>query len=270
MMIAMIGLACTQPERVSVPAPVPEPELRPPASRRSKSPPRTAVARVRTVELGRSVSGKPIEMHIFGDAPRPAFIFGGIHGSEPTSAYVARKLVEYLHEHPEAYAGTSIAVLPAANPDGLKARTRRNARGVDLNRNFPARNWKRSRPTSASFGGSKAASEPETVVIMRAVRMLRPSCIVSIHSIARGKHCNNFDGPARTVAARMARENGYPVQPTMGYPTPGSFGSWAGVDQEIPTITLELPRDAPGPQAWKENQAALLAVLEAGTNRLAR
>ena len=28
----------------------------------------------------------------------------------------------------------------------------------------------------------------------------------------------------------------YPVEPSIGYPTPGSFGTWAGIEKQIPTI----------------------------------
>ena len=61
----------------------------------------------------------------------------------------------------------------------------------------------------------------------------------------------------------MARLNDYPVQPQIGYPTPGSLGSWAGIDQGIPVITLELPKRHSGPRSWQRNRAALLAVIRA-------
>ena len=32
----------------------------------------------------------------------------------------------------------------------------------------------------------------------------------------------------------------YPVEESIGYPTPGSFGTWAGIERGILTITLEL------------------------------
>jgi hypothetical protein len=82
--------------------------------------------------------------------------------------------------------------------------------------------------------------------------------VVSIHS---GLRCNNFDGPGASMAAVLAAHNGYPVQSTVGYPTPGSFGSWAGIDQGIAVATLELPRGARGEKAWAENRDGLLAII---------
>lgn len=213
-----------------------------------------------TFELGRAVNGAPLALQIFGDGPDAVLIFGGIHGDEPSSASLALALVAHLRDHPEAYAGRTVAILPVANPDGLAAGTRGNAHGVDLNRNFPAENWKKH----GRRNGAAPASEPETQALMRALLVVQPRRIVSIHSIQRGKQCNNYDGPAEALARRMAAHNGYPVRPAMGYPTPGSFGSWAGIERGIPTITLELPDDATGTQCWKENRDALLAFIAGG------
>jgi protein MpaA len=205
----------------------------------------------------------PLTLEIFGDGPDRALIFGGIHGSEPTSAVVAERLADHLRIHWELFDGKTVAILARANPDGLARGTRTNANGVDLNRNFPASNW-RLTGRGRFFGGSAPASEPETRAIIRAVEHVRPGRIISIHSTGRGTHCNNFDGPARALAEAMARHNRYPVKATMGYPTPGSFGTWAGIDRKIATITLELPNDLAGRRCWRDNLDALYAFLETG------
>jgi len=58
----------------------------------------------------------------------------------------------------------------------------------------------------------------------------------------------------------MGERNGYPVSASIGYPTPGSLGTYAGVERKIPIITLELPRvDAEG--GWEQNRSALLWVV---------
>ena len=159
--------------------------------------------------------------------------------------------------------GVPVAILPVANPDGLAARTRTNARGVDLNRNFPASNfdggYAAARPRNNP--GPSAASEPETQALIRLIDRLNPRRICSIHSIGQGRQQNNYDGPARPLAELMSRFNHYPASPNIGYPTPGSFGTWAGIDRGIPVITLELPSRTPGPQAWAENRGALLAFI---------
>lgn len=263
-----VGLApagCTKLDRVPVTAPEPLVLPTPTPVPQAVLPARPTAPTVRTVELGRSVQGRPIVMYVFGDEPRPTLIFAGIHGDEPSSTSIARRLLEYLRAHPDAYEGTSVAVLPVANPDGLKRGTRKNARHVDVNRNFPARNWRPSRRGSRYHGGRRPASEPETRALMRAVEKLRPGRIISIHSISRERYCNNYDGPAAGLAEMMAELNGYPAKASMGYPTPGSFGSWAGIDRSIATITLELPGNLSGPKCWQQNRAALLTAVEAGS-----
>jgi protein MpaA len=225
-------------------------------------PPVATSPRVEITEftVGASSKGEKITMTVFGSGSETTLIFGGMHGNEPTSAELAQRLVKHLRDNPDLCGDRCIVVLPRLNPDGLDAGTRTNANGVDLNRNFPARNW-RHVADGPSFGGTKAGSETETQALLEVVRLVEPSRIVAIHSIARGRHCNNFDGPAKSLAEAMGRHNRYPVKASIGYPTPGSFGTWAGVERKIPTITLELPRDADPDECWRDNRDALLAAI---------
>lgn len=222
--------------------------------------PATAPASEQIIVLGESVMGRTIEMYVFGDGGETTLILGGIHGNEFTSHEVAIELIRHLAEHPEAYAGRCVMIAPAVNPDGLASRKRGNARGVDINRNFPAANFPQA-PSARFAGGREPLSEPETHAILAAIEHAHPAKIISMHSIPRGRHGNNFDGPALSLAQEMSRYNNYRVLPTMGYVTPGSLGSWAGVDHGIATITLEFPRDADGATCWAENREALLAAI---------
>lgn len=215
-----------------------------------------------TRQLGKSVLGLPIVGHFFGVSGPKTLIFAAIHGDEPNTAFVANQLVEHLTKNPEAYYARRAAVVPVANPDGLARGTRKNAREIDLNRNFPAKNFALGKK-DRYFGGEQPASEPETQLLIELIDDWKPDRIVTLHAITRGKHGNNFDGPAESLAKTMSRHNEYSVLKSMGYPTPGSFGSWAGIDHQIPTITLELPSDAPGPVAWRENREALLSAIQA-------
>ncbi len=215
-----------------------------------------------TRQLGKSVLGLPIVGHYFGAAGPKTLIFAAIHGDEANTAFVANQLVEHLTKNPDAYYGRRVAVLPVANPDGLARGTRTNAREIDLNRNFPAKNFAVGKK-GRYFGGEEPASEPESQLLIQLIEDWKPDRIITLHSIARGKHGNNFDGPAERLAETMSFHNQYAVLKSIGYPTPGSFGSWAGVDRKLPTITLEVPTDATGPTAWRENREALLAAIQA-------
>ena len=64
-------------------------------------------------------------------------MFAGIHGEEPETTYALSRALRQLSE-PSPHC----AVILCANPDGTIRGTRGNARGVDLNRNFPTRDWR--------------------------------------------------------------------------------------------------------------------------------
>ncbi len=102
-----------------------------------------------------------------GSGPWRVLIIGGIHGNEQ-GAPIAREFASYVELNPDAVpAGTQLRVLTDVNPDGREARTRGNARSVDLNRNFPTLNWQgrldsRDPASGSCTGGSAPGSEPET------------------------------------------------------------------------------------------------------------
>ncbi len=211
--------------------------------------------------LGRSTEGRAIEGIVnASQKDHPTLFLGGVHGDEPKSVYVVQKLVEFLVADGCLARSRWIAV-PIVNPDGLSRKKRRNAKLVDINRNFPTKNWTELPKRSRMYGGPRPASEPETRALVKLIESYRPRCIVTIHSISGHRFCNNYDGPARKLAQKMSRLNGYPVSASIGYATPGSFGTWAGIEKKIPTITLELPSHHSSKRCWVENQAALQAAL---------
>jgi len=108
------------------------------------------------------------------------------------------------------------------------------------------------------YGGPKPASESETRAVLRLIERYGPRRIVTIHSISGDRYCNNYNGPAKRLATAMSRHNGYPVTASIGYPTPGSFGTWAGRERGIAVVTLELPSHISNRGCWEENREALL------------
>ncbi len=121
-------------------------------------------------------------------------IIGGTHGVEPQSTYYAEHLSEALGDKACDASKIfelqkSICIIPALNPDGLRAGTRTNARGVDLNRNMPSANWKASSsPLLPSgepnpyYGGTEPASENETKFLLQVIERHQPQIIVSFHT----------------------------------------------------------------------------------------
>jgi protein MpaA len=133
----------------------------------------------RTVVIGRSVQGRRIVARRVGDpaSPRKALVVGNIHGDEPQGVRVARTLVRMgARVH-----GIDLWVIDSVNPDGLRANTRQNARGVDLNRNFGFK-WRRTGPPGYRYyAGSKPFTEPESRAVRQLVLRLRPAVTIWYH-----------------------------------------------------------------------------------------
>ena len=108
-----------------------------------------------------------------------------------------------------------------------------------MNRNFPTKNWKLT-ARDEFFGGNVPASERETQFVIEVVKKLMPKMILTLHAPFK---VVNYDGDAKDISQQIAEIIGYPVKESIGYETPGSFGTWAGIENKIPTVTLELDED---------------------------
>ncbi len=130
------------------------------------------------VSTGASAEGRQIyALIISGDPSRdmdlPAVLLtGSIHGNEYISGEILYRYADWLldrygagdREITDLIDNNYIAFIPTMNPDGHCSGRRYNARGVDLNRNFPF--YGADESERSSWQGSCAFSEPET----RAVR----------------------------------------------------------------------------------------------------
>ena len=207
--------------------------------------------------LGYSVLGRPITEVQFGAGPGVVLILGGMEGDEAAGSYVVERLIANLNRRPRLAAGVEAALVPRLNPDGLARNTRTNADGVDLNRNFPTKDWGRHAVRAQYYPGPRAASEPETRIVIRLIASLHPCRIISVHA---PYHQLNIDGPALSLARVMQEFNHYQITTYIGYPTPGSLGTYAGQERHVPTVTLELP-SVSGAVGWAQNKSALLAAI---------
>jgi len=203
---------------------------------------------------GRSAQGRPITVNILGDADDTVLIMATIHGNEPAGTPLLNRLAEHLQNNPHLLAGRRVVLMPVANPDGLAANTRENARGIDLNRNFEAANR-----IDNSTNGFRPLSEPESRALKSVIEEYRPSRIVSIH---QPLNCIDYDGPGRALATRMAQYCDLPAKKLGG--RPGSLGSYTGDALGIPTITFEMPASASqlsDAALWQKYGKALVAAV---------
>ena len=184
--------------------------------------------------LGRSLQGRPIRAQVLGEGRDTTMFIATIHGNEPAGTPLMRRLTEHLSGRPDLLEGRRVVVIAVANPDGMAANTRGNIRGVDLNRNFEARNR-----VNNGTNGLRALSEPESQALQAAIREFDPDRIIALH---QPLNCIDYDGPAKALAKRMASQCTLPVK-KLGA-RPGSLGSYTGEELGIPTITVEMPGGA--------------------------
>lgn len=164
-------------------------------------------------------------------------VIGVFHGDEPQGEYFIREFLKI----PKNNFKNRIIYIPRLNSN----KTRKNPNGVDLNRNYPTKNWELGDKNSNYFGGESPASEIETKTVIRLIDEMQPDAIITIHAPFK---IVNYDGPeekTHILAEEISKITGYPIQKDIGYSTPGSFGTYAGLEKEIPTITIEVEEEIP-------------------------
>lgn len=192
---------------------------------------------------GRSLLGAPL---IWFPAPQAGsdsgLILAGTHGDENASVVTLscalRTLSPGLRRH---------HVVLAVNPDGCQLGLRANASGVDLTRTSPAANWKAGetvyRWNSVAenrdvvlLTGDSAGSEPETQALCQLIHRIHPAWAVSFHDPLA---C--IEDPEESPLGHwLAQAFSLPQVTSVGYATPGSFGSWCA-DIGLHCITAEFP-----------------------------
>jgi protein MpaA len=136
----------------------------------------------RSVTIGSSVQGRPIRAVRVGSARarRRILVVGAIHGNELAGRAVTRRLRAVRPPR-----GVALWLVDDLNPDGAAAGTRQNARGVDLNRNFPYRWRPTGRPFDTYHSGPRPLSEPESRAAAAFIRRVRPRVTLWYHQALR-------------------------------------------------------------------------------------
>lgn len=263
--------------------------------------------------IGKSADGRNIYDVIVGNpqAEETMLVVSTLHGREYMASLLCMNQIEYyLSQYYQSIQGKevsevldqiSIHYIVMANPDGvaisqfgfdairdksLRKKLRRmrgsskrwkaNARGVDLNRNFPFHFKVLGRAGSEGYTGKSVASESETKAIIKLLEALRKDTrlkgVINYHamgSIIFGD-CKSGSSAkkATTKMYRLARDiTGY--SSAAGYRSSGrgSFREYAMYKKKVASITIEIGRrPCPGPiweypSIWRSN--ALLVFKEA-------
>jgi protein MpaA len=214
------------------------------------------------LNVGTSQEERPIRATTRGRGVHRVLVIGSIHGNETEGLSALEGVLADISEATDL---ATLLVVRDMNPDGTAKATRTNANEVDLNRNWPAANF---RPGRAR--GAAPLSEPETRAVHELLDSFDPELVVVFHSIRRGPFVN-YDGPqprtedlARAFSnAASAHDRRWKVVGNMGYPTPGSLGSYVGLGRKVPILTIEFDRGHSEALARASATAGLLAVCKA-------
>ena len=233
----------------------------------------------RVENVGSSAEGRPITALVISDNPgvcegEPSVrLAGAIHGNEFLSCEILLRYAEYLLDgYPSdgtvktLVDGRVITIIPLLNPDGWERGSRRNANGVDLNRNF-GDNWQ-----SGSDHGTGPFSEIES-------QAMRDYCVDRVFHLSAAFHTGAvvvnmpFDWAAsddggmpveadlvQQLAYDYSREGNFLSTPNQlgdvdavdgtiwggdWYTINGSLQDWSYTETGCPELTIEIAASSP-------------------------
>ena len=199
--------------------------------------------------LGSSAEGRPILMYRFGSGPNAVLLVGGLHtGYEDNSRIIAEQIATYFDANraliPDA---VTLYIVPSANPDGTALGVHTNARGVDLNRNWPADDWVADACHPATgcrpgLGGPEPLSEPETRNIYEFIDLIQPAITLVWHAEGPLVEANESIG-ADTFARTFADAAGYEyIEEWTAYPITGQLIDALEQRLSLRAMDVELSR----------------------------
>jgi len=226
--------------------------------------------------VGTSVGGRPLRRFDVGAPDGPAVLLTGlVHGIEFVGSLALMEVVRSIASDPRSdlLRHAHLVVLPVVNPDGLHANCARlasgrrafhrcNARGVDLNRNFPrltseiplnplgGSRWR----VSPHYVGPRPLSEPETRALHDVAHEVRPSVSVGFHSFGElllypwafttrpNPRRSKYERAGRAFVGGLRGATYRVMQATDWYSTVGDMDDWLDATYGTLAFTVEVSR----------------------------
>ena len=214
--------------------------------------------------FGYTFSGLPMTAYHFGSSGNSALIIGGVHGDEYEGVIASLFLLKaFSSSFPYKL---NLTLIPLFNVDGILKKQRKNANNVDLNRNLPTNDWSPHVAKEKYFPGLKANSEPENQALVQWLEKNKPKLIISLHSWENA--LLNTNGDCHPEVEILSQKTGYKITEFIGYPTPGSLGTYSGLERKIPTITYEFKKNLPTNKILQVHVPAIQEALKATEKRI--
>lgn len=208
--------------------------------------------RVKKLTYGHTSKKRHLVAHIVEPAGVPRsqqkniYLLAAQHGDERNT----KRIMEYFVREVKLLSRDfrnerRIIMVPLYNPDGYKRMNRMTTGDIDLNRDFPTSDGDEANPRS-----------PETRAFLKLMKKYPPALIYNIHQPFRVVLAYEGDEELAKPFAILAD---YPLGKDVGYPTPGSLGTY-GKENKIPVITVELARSMKrimAPYIYEEVRLAL-------------
>jgi g-D-glutamyl-meso-diaminopimelate peptidase len=238
--------------------------------------------------IGESNAGKKIPLVTFGTGKRKVLITASIHGREfVTTSFVMRSVDTYAYAWAKnqkisgqnvrkILRGITFYFVPMINPDGVaiaegKASTRQrsaavkavgkraynstrrlwksNARGVDLNRNFPVF-WHdqkdADKPGYIGYRGKSAGSEPETDALLKLCDENDFAFLINCHTLGAVIYWDDWYSMkipgASALTSKVSSVTGYSRALTYRKYAGGTFEKWFRYKYNRPAMVIEFTR----------------------------
>lgn len=194
------------------------------------------------------------------NSEKPILLVGGVHGDEPEGVRLANDLLDWLQKsNTIGCKFHSWFLIPCLNVDGFLFNERTNGNGVDLNRNFPSKDWSTEKKAERYNPGPKPGSEPEVQALTELILKIKPRLIIHFPS---WKPCVVYTGkPGKDAAELFGKETGYPISEDIGYPTPGSLGQYGWLEHQTPVICIEAEAGCDLNSVWPKFGPGLKELL---------
>jgi protein MpaA len=213
-----------------------------------------ASADFKRFRIGRSVDGRPIRVVERGDhaSRNDIVVVGCIHGNECAATAVIKRL-----RRTNLPSDVDLFLIKTVNPDGRKAGTRQNGRGVDLNRNFKRRWEAIGEPWDTYYSGPHPWSEPETRAVRDFVLDVKPRVTIWYHQAMA--LVTKLGGPRdRRIQRRYARRVNLPLR---HLERPGTATRWQNHKLKVTTaFVVELHAGGMSRSATRKHTRAVKAV----------